>query len=45
MEWVDDEGRLHRDNGMPARVSLFQQQSYRHGLLHREIMPAVKDVL
>lgn len=33
-------GKLHRDNGKPAKVNCFKKEWYKHGKLHREKFPA-----
>ena len=41
LDWRDEEGRLHREDG-PARVfGSGREEWYRHGKLHREDGPAV----
>jgi len=34
--WYDDEGRYHRDNDMPARITITESSRYQHGKLHRD---------
>jgi hypothetical protein len=46
-EWYDEDGKLHRDNDLPARITfnkniIFKEEWYLHGLLHRkENKPAI----
>jgi hypothetical protein len=40
-QWLDENGRLHRDDGPALVLPNGQEEWYRHGILHREDGPAV----
>lgn len=43
-EWFDEEGRCHRDGGLPACIAVDGSRAwFQHGRLHREDGPAFID--